>query len=215
MMLWTWRATALFLAVLVGLLGARQRRGSWRSLLLSAAIAGLVVGVPVAGWTLPSWLAGIGVTSSVTSVCLLAAFVLGRLGGPVPLAAPAWRAAWWFGVIAGVALYPRPGLLALATLDPYSWGWGSLPFVLALGLLSIGLLWRGNGFSLVLALGVLAWNLRVLESANLWDYLTDPILTLFSLVMVTRAVWRRLARAGPNPEGTSVAVGAGALARGR
>ncbi len=201
-----WGIASLFLAILAALPIAGRRAGAWRYRALAVVVAVVAATVPIAGWTLPRWLAGVGVTPSVTSTCLLLAFVARRLGGPVLLDASAWRAAWWFGVIAGVALYPTA--FGIGSFDPYALGWDSLPLVVALGLLAIILLWFGNRFALVLALGVLALNLHVLESSNLWDYLTDPILTLFSLGVAAGAMWRRWGakRAVPEPAGAAAAA---------
>ena len=53
--------------------------------------------------------------------------------------------------------------------------------------------WRRRGAALVLAAGVGAFNLRLLESNNLWDYLLDMPLVVCSVVVVgVHAVtWRR------------------------
>jgi hypothetical protein len=184
------RVVVLFLAVLACVFAARPRAGGWRYALLAVSFATIAVGVPFAGWSLPRWSAGIGVSPSVTSTCLLAAFVWRRLGGPALLDERAWRTAWWFGAVAGLSLYPAA--LGVGPFDVYSWGWGGLPLVVALGLVTFGLLWLGNRFALVLTLGVLAYNLRLLESSNLWDYLTDPLFSVFSLAVATRAALRRL-----------------------
>ena len=207
-----WRLAALFLAALAGFPVVRRRAGAWRYRVLAVVVAAAAAAVPIAGWTLPRWLAGVGVTPSVTSTCLLLALLARRLGGPVLLDAAARRVAWWFGVIAGVVLYPAA--LGIGSFDPYSLGWDSLALVVALGVLSIVLLWFDNRFALVLALGVLGFNLRLLESSNLWDYLTDPILTVFSLGMVARASWRRWGarRAVTVPAGAAATVSS---ARGR
>lgn len=203
---------ALFLAVVAGILGVRPRAGGRRYQLLAVGIAAIAVVVPFADWSLPRWLAGIGVSPSVTSTCLLLAFVWGRLGGPPPLDARTWRIAWWFGAIAGLILYPAA--LGIGPLDPYSWGWGALPLVMALGLLTIGLLWLGNRFAFVLTLGVLGYNLRLLESSNLWDYLTDPVLTVFSLAVAARAALRRVGAGRVTPAAMSGGAATGEPARG-
>jgi hypothetical protein len=55
----------------------------------------------------------------------------------------------------------------------------------------------GNRFGLVLGLGVLAFDLRLLESQNLWDYLVDPVFALVSLIALARGAVRRVARLRP------------------
>jgi hypothetical protein len=79
----------------------------------------------------------------------------------------------------------------LTILDLYSLGFGSGWFmvVLAMGTIASSRDWPGA--ALVIVLGVLAFDFGLLGSANVWDYLLDPVLVLFSWgralsVMLTR-----------------------------
>jgi hypothetical protein len=60
---------------------------------------------------------------------------------------------------------------------------GTFPgFLSLIFLVTLVLLFFRNRFSAVLLAAVIAYNLRLLESTNLWDYLVDPILVLVSAV---------------------------------
>ncbi len=90
-----------------------------------------------------------------------------------------WTTAWVFGAIGGLTLYPMA--LGLGSFDPYEWGWSISPLFLVIGVLTAWLIWRGNRFGLLLLLAAAAFQLRLLESTNYWDYLLDPIYSLVSL----------------------------------
>jgi len=82
-------------------------------------------------------------------------------------------------LLAGVALYPMA--LGAGPFDPYSAGWHfSWLFVIFL-LITLGLLFFKNRFSIVLLATILAYNLHLLETGNLWDYLIDPVLVFISI----------------------------------
>ena len=89
------------------------------------------------------------------------------------------QAAWIFGAVAGVALYPLA--LGLGPVDPFSLGWYFGPLFAGMAVVSAFLLWKRNRFGVVLVLAILAWHLGVPESGNYWDCLVDPIYFLISL----------------------------------
>ncbi len=91
--------------------------------------------------------------------------------------------------ITGIAFYPWA--LGVGMLDPYRWGYlntyhGLLELMLSIGVLATVLLLaylRRNGlimFSLVAA--VAGFQLHLMASRNLWDYLLDPLVVIYALV---------------------------------
>lgn len=137
---------------------------------------------------------GVGGSWSVTTLCVLAAYVAKRWTGRELLDARALRAAWLFGGAAGVVVFPA----ALSGLvGPYGLGWGSPGLPALVWVVIAILIVTGNRFGLVLGLGVLAFDLRLLESRNLWDYLVDPVFALVSLIALARGAVRRAARLRP------------------
>ncbi|MDH3592814.1 MAG: hypothetical protein OER88_13090, partial [Planctomycetota bacterium] len=88
-----------------------------------------------------------------------------------------------------------PAALGLGPIDPYAWGfagWG-LPIVL---LVFAAWCWTtGRGVvALILFGAVAAYDLRLMESENLWDYVLDPFVALAGAV---RGWWRTKA---PRPD---------------
>jgi len=97
---------------------------------------------------------------------------------------------WIFSLTAGVILYPMA--LGLGRFDPYQAGWGfSWLFVVVCGV-TILLLIMKNRFAIVLIAAILAYNLRLLESTNLWDYLVDPFMVLVSCIALSSRLLRKL-----------------------
>ena len=83
----------------------------------------------------------------------------------------AFLTCWIFSIASGAALYPMA--LGLSELDPYAAGWEFSWLFVLMFFLTVVLLVMKNRFSLVGIAAILAYNLRLLESTNLWDYLVD------------------------------------------
>ena len=85
--------------------------------------------------------------------------------------------------VAAVFLYPMA--LGWGDWDAYRPGWGSWGMLATL-LVLCAVCWAKNLRVLpaLVALALLAWSLGLMESGNLWDYLLDPWLSLYSLGFV-------------------------------
>lgn len=122
---------------------------------------------------------------SVSTVLLLlvAIFRTPRESLPVPVFIP-----WWV-VILGLPLYSTA--LGAGGFDLYEWGYGGHQ-LLPLLLFAVAIHWRRYpALAGVLGLVMLAWHFRLLESANLWDYLLDPMLFVWALWQLVLAMLRR------------------------
>ena len=87
-----------------------------------------------------------------------------------------------FAVVALAAVFLYPSALGWGDWDAYRLGWDGKALWLAL--LAISLLFLSLRLWLLPALvcfALMAWTSGVLESANLWDYLLDPWLVIFSI----------------------------------
>ncbi|MDR1934464.1 MAG: hypothetical protein LBS49_02570 [Candidatus Accumulibacter sp.] len=148
---------------------------------------------------------------SIATILLLQALVLQNGGGKPIFAAREER---WLPLPIAAALLFYPPALGMGPLDPYAWGYGEalpLPLPLIAGALALAAWlagWRVSALALVLALA--AWRLRLHESANLWDYLLDPLLVLAALGVLAarglrrvRAGWRAGRAAAPVPSNAS------------
>ena len=99
--------------------------------------------------------------------------------------------------VAGLVLYPPA--MGLVSADIYRLGYQ--PTALLLVLIALALwAWasKRNMAAFAVLIAVAAFDLRLLESDNLWDYLTDPLLTFWAwgwmLSVLCAGVWRRAHR---------------------
>jgi hypothetical protein len=117
---------------------------------------------------------------SVPSTVLLAAAGIQRLFGIDLLQRKDRQAAWLFGALAGLLLYP-------------------------LAVLAVVLIVRRNRFGVVLVLAIAAWHLRAVESGNYWDCLIDPFYFLFSAGALGSWAWRACAKGSRTSSGLAAA----------
>jgi hypothetical protein len=89
--------------------------------------------------------------------------------------------------IASAALVLYPSSLGVGMFDTYRLGFGNLWFILALLLLAL-IAWKLQYTLLTLgvSLAVLAWSVGWYESNNLWDYLLDPWVAIYALVVLIK-----------------------------
>ncbi|MHC4547524.1 MAG: hypothetical protein ACYTEZ_02005 [Planctomycetota bacterium] len=128
---------------------------------------------------------------SAVLLLLLGADLVRRLGGRELLGARSSEGL--MAVLAVTALVFYPAAFGLVALDLYALGYGRWALPAALLLLT-GFFWfSGRRAAAVILFGaVAAYDVGLLESTNLWDYLLDPFLALFALACGGRALLRRL-----------------------
>jgi hypothetical protein len=192
-----WSAFVPWLVLVWVLLGASRRRGPAAGL-VCGVVAAVLVAVPWWGHPLPWWSRALLANFSVPLAGLLAVAVASRVLRRPVFPAPAWRAAWVFGASASLLLYPSALGLGPGSFDAYALGWPWL-FWGQSGVLFVGvslwaalLLWRGNGFGIMLLAALLGHAAGFQESRNLWDYLIDPAFGVASIVAVLWMLARRL-----------------------
>jgi hypothetical protein len=176
-------ALVLMLSSIARLVGFRPKELGWRIGLVLFSLA--LVATPLSGMPLARWLAGVVDHWSVPSTALLASACIQRFFGFDLLQRKDRQAAWLFGALAGLLLYPLA--LGLGPFDPYSLGWHFGILFASVAVLTSVLLLRGNRFGIVLVLAIAAWHLRAVESGNYWDCLVDP----FYFVVSARVRERR------------------------
>lgn len=93
--------------------------------------------------------------------------------------------------IAGFSIIFYPLALGISMFDPYSFGYGSNTFLLAI-IIFAGLLIIKSYLleALIIAIAMIAWSLHWHESANLWDYLIDPFIAAWAIIMSLRFIIR-------------------------
>ena len=176
---------ALLLDGLARVLGLRPKGPRWCSGLVLCALA--IASLPCGGLPLARWLAGVVDHWSVPTIALLASALFQRLFGIDLLRRKDREAAWLFGGVAGLLLYPLA--LGWGPFDPYGLGWHFGPLFIGVAVLSVALISRDNRFGVVLVLAIAAWHVRVAESANYWDCLLDPFYCVVSIGVLGCRAW--------------------------
>jgi hypothetical protein len=126
-----------------------------------------------------------GVTGDLSIVTMLLLWTALLLASkPVPLV-------FKFALVF-IAIGFYPFALGLGMIDPYAWGYGSIPFFIAVLFFALlcGLANWSKGVWII-AIAILAWAAHWHESANLWDYLLDPFLAIWALVAIFGALFRK------------------------
>lgn len=172
-------------------------RGWVPTLVAGAAAAGAVL-FPWFGHSLPFWSAGLSANFSVVMVLLLAVSIHDRACQGQFFRTRDWKAAWIFGAVAALLLYPSALGLGPQNFDSYALGWPwlfrgqSLVLFGGAGLTAAALIWRGNRFGYVLLVALVGYVTGFQESENLWDYLLDPVYGAVSLLVVLWITLRRV-----------------------
>ena len=164
-------------ALVLALPGVARLRRAHPTLALLAAFA--LALVPLGGLPAAAYLRGVIGDLSVTTLLLLCA-VLRPIRGLEAVGARSRLSVQALAAAGGLLLYPWA--LGLGPADPYRLGFGSPWFLGALLALAAGAwLLRLRFVASCLALAVLGWALGGLESRNLWDYLLDPLVSVWGL----------------------------------
>jgi len=167
------------MAVTIGLMlmNTRRFRPAVRGALF--AVLSIVMVIPVDGLVVAGYVRGIFGDPSITTVVLLTGALVTQLTNRRLFDHRNFTAAMILIIVAGVLLYPMT--LGLTQFDPYALGYGS--YALTVPLFAVALIaWQRNLQLIVICilLAVLACLLGPYESTNLWDYLTDGMVTFFA-----------------------------------
>lgn len=193
-MIWTMLAPWL---LLWWVLQRLWRKPGWVGGVASGVVTLALVLFPWFGYGLPFWSASLTANFSVPMAVLLAVGILGRARQVEIFRPRDWHAAWVFGAMASVVLYPSALGLGPQNFDAYALGWPwlfwgqSLMLFGGVAVAAAVLLWRGNRFGYVLLVTLAAYGTGFQESTNLWDYLLDPVFGAVSLLTI---LWRTLRR---------------------
>ncbi len=180
----------LFGCGLLGLAGfatvIRLRRLPVRARYAVMLAAALAVFVPIGELPIAAYVRGVTGDLSMTTLVLAGAACFAQLTGRTLIGHLDLRALFRLLVLAAVFLYPFA--LGWTRFDPYALGYGSIEFLTALLLIALAAWWaRLQVIVLVVIAAALAYLAGAYESRNLWDYLIDPLASVYALVRLLAA----------------------------
>jgi hypothetical protein len=152
----------------------------------------LVSFIPLNGLPLAAYVRSFTDDLAITTLVLLAWVVLRRLGVVQPISRAHQVQMLLLFAVLSLLLYPAT--LGLTYVDPYRWGFNPRPMIVLVGALALLMLWRRNALAVwMLAVGTLAFALRLKASENYWDYLVDPLLAGYCVVagLMQLKLWER------------------------
>jgi len=156
---------------------------------LKVKVATLFVITPLVIYPFPYgplwWLRGLTGDLSMTTLILLLAAVYHQLSGKFLIAPQERKYILWSVAMLGLVFYPLA--LGVGQVDPYAWGYAN-PYMIG-GLLGLSLLMflrQYHAIAIMLLVAVLAWDIQLLQSVNLWDYLLDPFVFFYALFRLIR-----------------------------
>jgi len=198
--LWTdiglFLATVLWVAMLVKLTRRWFQNSVLTGLVVLAFIAAMV---PFNGLVIGSYVFSVTSYLSISTLLLLVAFIVLSCAGArceqllgYWHCRRQWRPTVMFFAISGLLLYPLAG--GLTMFDPYRLGFAGSPgsILLPLYLMGWAIVCLLRGWYLLLLLiasAVLCFYLKILPSLNLWDYVLDPLVVIYSLLMLLKALF--------------------------
>lgn len=175
------------------LLPLQRLSTAWRGAVLLGLW--LIAYLPASGLPLCAYLRGITDDLAITSLLWMAWAVQQRLrgGAACRVNEQRWQLAVCFSLM-GLLLYPAT--LGLSDWDPYRLGYSPRPLLAAVGAIALCFWFWGNLFGAALLTAATAlFLLGAKDSSNYWDYLVDPLLCLYCLLLLMRQTLRILATA--------------------
>lgn len=171
----------IFLALGTWVSSLITRQTLWRWLIVAVVLI-LSLSIPVVDSNPWLWINGATGELSIVSLILLAGFILRKLTGRGFLSSSTRIHLYILMLLAGALLFPAT--LGLTQFDPYVLGYG---FEISLLLLSLSILYwifKQRQIAMILLTVVAAGEAGILSSFNGWDYFIDPLLWLFSPVLL-------------------------------
>jgi hypothetical protein len=170
--------------------GLRLQRFPVSARIAVMLVAALAVFAPFGDLSAAAYVRGVTGDLSMTTLVLAGAACVSGLTGRTAIGPRDLRALSWLVVSAAAFLYPFA--LGWTRFDPYALGYGSIGFVTAMLLITLAA-WhfRQNVVVLIVIAAALAYLAGAYESRNLWDYLIDPMASLYAIVCLLAAALDR------------------------
>ena len=165
----------------------RLRRLPLRARYAVMLAAALAVFVPIGGLSIAACVRSVTGDLSAATLVLAGAACFTQLTGRTLIGHRDKQALCWLLALAAAFLYPFA--LGWTRFDPYALGYGSIAFVTALLLVTLGA-WSARWYVIVFIVvaAALAYLAGAYESRNLWDYLIDPLVSIYALAWLLARV---------------------------
>lgn len=176
-----WAGQVLLIGVVITLLSGTFVKNSRQLIVVVMVLLAAGLFLPIQGLSMAQWLRSALGDPSVLTLIMLLNILLLRLFNHT-LLAPATRNSLLLGVaLIGIVFYTLA--LGVSAFDPYRLGYTPILLTALLCLASL-IVWLKSmrDMAIILLLPLVAYNLDLLESTNLWDYLLDPVLLIYAVV---------------------------------
>ncbi len=176
-----WQPTLTFVTLCFLMLPSHRLARRWQLVLL-AGLSALAL-LPIDGIALAIYLRSVIDDLAITTVLVLSLATLVRL--QLLATPPRRQQTELLCLFAALALLLYPASLGLTYFDPYRLGYAPRPMLVAMGLLTLVLVWRRNLIGVLLfSIATLTFSLELKQSENYWDYLIDPGLGTWAIVVL-------------------------------
>ena len=185
-----WQAHLSFVLLGFVLLSMFRFTAPWRPWLLPLLV--VLSFIPVNELPLAAYVRSFTDDLAISTLVLLAWVSLCRLGVVQPLDRP--HQVQVLVLFGALSLLLYPATMGLTYYDPYRWGFNPRPMIVLVGAAAMLMLWLRNALAVwMLAVGTLAFALRLKASENYWDYLVDPLLTGYCVIagLMQFNLWER------------------------
>ncbi|WP_426180633.1 hypothetical protein [Pseudomonas sp. TWRC1-2] len=185
-----WQAHLSFVLLGFVLLSLFRFTAPWRPWLLPMLV--VLSFIPVNELPLAAYVRGFTDDLAISTLVLLAWVTLCRLGVVQRVNRP--HQVQLLVLFGTLSLLLYPATMGLTYYDPYRWGFNPRPMIVLVGAAALLLLWLRNTLTVwMLAVGTLAFALRLKASENYWDYLIDPLLAGYCVVagLMQFNLWER------------------------
>ncbi|MGC2048650.1 MAG: hypothetical protein WA635_08570 [Gallionella sp.] len=185
-------------AAAVLLLPGIERLSRSRLAVLQGTVFALML-IPFSGLSVAAYLRGVTGDLSITTLMLIGCALPGPGFACGSNDANSRRALLTLVALVALPLYPLS--LGLSAFDAYRLGYGDPQFVVALLLTALAAWFRKQHLiASCISWAILAWATGWYESGNLWDYLLDPWLTIYTLSVMLLHGMRMLLQFGKTNE---------------
>ena len=176
-----WQPTLTFATLCFLMLPSQRLARRWQFALLFEL--GALSLIPINGIALAIYLRSVIDDLAITTVLVLSLATLVRL--KLLAVPPRLQQTELLCIFAALALILYPASLGLTYFDPYRLGYAPRPMLVLMGLLTVVLLWRRNLLGLLLfSVATLIFTLELKQSENYWDYLIDPGLGTWAIIVL-------------------------------